>query len=150
MIQTERMRFAINLRRTSRVLFTLTSHGRALCQRLDLPFQLLDPTMGLQAIMRAGVRSTGRTQFLLEDRNIIHRRRDSNKRGSRDRRGGRSRHDNMRRGGVVYPEISKVQVSGTREVGREEPRYTTCPSPGKCHESISRAIFKSQRTGGKR
>lgn len=76
--------------RTSRILFSLTSHGRALRQGLDLPLQLLDPTMRLQGIMRVGVRSTGRTLFLREGRDILHRRRYANKCSGRERRGGRS------------------------------------------------------------
>jgi hypothetical protein len=110
--RTESMRSTNTFCRTSRTIFLLTCHSCALSQGLYLPFQLLDPTMRLHR----AVPPTRRTLFLGQGRNILHRRWYSNKSGSRERRGGHSRHDNMR-GGVVYPEISKVQGrnNGTRE-----------------------------------
>jgi hypothetical protein len=143
------MRFAINLQRNSRAIFLLTSHGRALRQGLDLPLQLLDPTMRLQAIMRVGVRSTGRTLFLLEGRNILHRRRNPNKCGSRERRGGRSRHDNMREGVLFTPRSPRCKCLARGKSGREERTkvHNLYFSSKKSHESPSRATSKVSGPG---
>lgn len=87
---------------------TLTSHRGALVQLLDLPLQLLDPTLSL-AGMYITIRSTCRTRSLGGCRGIRHSRASSNESGGggRERRSGRSGHDNM----GVYPEIFKTTES---------------------------------------
>lgn len=99
----------------------LTSHRGALVQLLDLPLQLLDPTLSL-AGMYITILSTCRTGSLGGCRGIRHSRASSNESGGRERRGGRSGHDNM----GVYPEIFRddgVRVqAGNLEWKKEQKR----------------------------